>query len=95
MLKNSSHAQRYVSAARRRSITCPLRGDNENGTRATGSFSDEGIGNAPPDCGRERYVASPTTRALPPTLKRALLRIAIRLRLVVPNDHYREGDKGP
>ena len=49
----------------------------------------------PLDCGRERYVASPTTRALPPTLKRALLRIAIRLRLVVPNDHYREGDKGP
>ncbi|MGH3027136.1 MAG: hypothetical protein ACRDMW_01130 [Gaiellaceae bacterium] len=28
-------------------------------------------------------------------MKRVLLRIAIRLRLVVPNDHYREGDKGP
>jgi hypothetical protein len=45
----------------------------------------------PLDCGKERHIAAPTIRALLPTVRRALLRIAIRLRLVMPNDHYREG----
>ena len=48
----------------------------------------------PLDCGRERYGVTDHHQALPPTLKRVFLRIAIKLHLVPPNDHYWEGDKG-